>query len=191
MEDISAPVRRGERAGHIIFDFLIIVPLLTVLLLSLADAGNAILIGRKLQSAVHAVAETLPQHGAISRYALSGAVNAGRVVMSPYDTEPLGLDIMASRQDGVNKVPVQLWRETVNLAAFGPGYLPGMKKTPEEWPDAGAVVRISVVYRYEPLLLKPFGKAFALRHSLVGPAEGGPFIELQAGQMLRHVSRGG
>lgn len=110
-----------SRAGVAATEFAIAFPMLFMMLLGTVELGQGIIANHKAIMASQVVTDLVTRTEEITDDQLDEAKRAGRLALSPYDTDSVGIDIISIRFDpdsddeGDEPDPVVVWRETDNM----------------------------------------------------------------------------
>ena len=122
------------------------IPFLLFMLFGIYDVGNAITVNHKMITASSVLADLITRGQSVSTSELNDAIIAAGLAMNPYtDSDGIGVDIISVSYDADDD-PVQLWRETRNMAVDADAIdrMVGLGTEGE-----GAVM-VTITYRYIP-----------------------------------------
>lgn len=111
--------RRNTEAASAL-EFAMLCPLLLTMLLGISEVGNGIIIDQKAIAASQIVADLIARNSSVTTTQINEAITAGQLAMAPYDTSPMGFDIVSIQYDK-NANPTQVWRVTQNMVANNDG----------------------------------------------------------------------
>ncbi len=128
-------------------EFALIFPILMILVLAVWEVGTAISINQKAIGATQIVADLVARESTVTDDMLAEAVQAGRLVLQPYDTDLYGVDIVSVRF-AANGDPELVWRETVDMAESGTL----IERTRGLGNEGEGALAVIVTYEYTPIL---------------------------------------
>ncbi len=97
-----------------IAEFAIIFPILMTMVLGVYEVGSAIVINQKSIAASQMVADLITRNVTVDDADIDDIVKAAEHVLSPYEIDELGVDILSVQYDE-NDDPQEVWRETRNM----------------------------------------------------------------------------
>lgn len=106
-----------DESGLAAVESALIFPILLTLLLGVFDLGNAILANQKSIRASQVVADLITRDSTVDDLAISEAIEAGRLALTPFDTDDFGVDVISIRFDEDASAEI-VWRETVGMSPY-------------------------------------------------------------------------
>lgn len=110
------PDRRGVSA----VEFALIAPVMILLYLGAVDLSIVMTIDRKVTTTASALADLVAQDDVVTDDEMTDILNAGAVILAPYDPGPLQLRISSVMMDSDGDVEVQ-WSDARGLAPYSEG----------------------------------------------------------------------
>ncbi len=136
-----------KKDGVALMETAMLYPTLLVMIFGVYDVGHAITVNHKMITASQMMADLITRQKAVSAAEINEAVESARLAMIPYASgvDDFGVDIISVEFDEDDD-PVQLWRETRNMAAQGNL----LERTTGLGTVGEGVVAVTVTYRYRP-----------------------------------------
>ena len=138
----------GDRRGVSAVEFALIAPFMILLYLGSVEISLALSIDRKITSVSSALADLVAQDDVITDDEIRDILNAGAVIISPFDPTPLEIRITSILMDSDGDVEVQ-WSDASGMSPHSEG-------TALSVPDGvletnRSVIMVEVEYRYETM----------------------------------------
>jgi Flp pilus assembly protein TadG len=164
-----------DTSGLAASEVALMLPILLTLLLAIVDFGNALILDKKTMNASQIVADLMTRRPIVTTGEVTDAVAAARMAVMPYETAPLGVDIVSIRFVGANADPTVLWRETVNMdentnateIARGLGV------------GGEGVIVVTTQYNFDPVFTQDLIGETRLEEIAVMKPRRGSFVELE------------
>lgn len=105
-------------------EFALIFPILFMMMLATVELGNAIMANQKAILASQMMVDLITRSEAVTTAQLNETKAAGRLALSPFDTDSVGFDIISIRylvdsaDEGTEPDPEIVWRDTDNMDGF-------------------------------------------------------------------------
>lgn len=138
----------GDCRGLSAVEFALIAPVMILLYLGAVDLSLALSIDRKVTSAASALADLVAQDDVITDDEMTDILNAGAVILAPFDTTPLQLRVTSVMMDSGGDVEVQ-WSDARGRAPYSEGdsiTVPSGVLQPNR-----SIIMVEVAYRHETL----------------------------------------
>ncbi|MDY0009528.1 MAG: pilus assembly protein [Bdellovibrionales bacterium] len=90
-------------------------PIMLMILCGMIDMGAALVANLKVTNACQIIADLLARDRATNDAQIDDAIVAGRLALTPYNTDTYGVDIAGIQYVGSALTPTIRWRETVNM----------------------------------------------------------------------------
>lgn len=103
-----------DESGVSAIEFSLVFPILLVMLISVYDLGNGILVNQKTITASQVIADLVARNVAVDDDTIDDIIRAGELSIEPFDLENMGVDIISVEFDE-NDQPQVVWRETRNM----------------------------------------------------------------------------
>lgn len=140
--------RRWQKddAGNIVIETAMLFPLLMTMLMGSFDAGQGLLVNKKLISAAHIASDLIARERSLSDDMLDEYIEAARLSLEPYPMDSFGIDIVGIRFIGEEAAPTVQWRDTIDMDPVEniESLAGGLGK------EDDGVVAVTVVYTYQP-----------------------------------------
>lgn len=139
---------RRDRRGVSAVEFALIAPFMILLYLGAVDLSLALSIDRKITSTASALADLVAQDDIITDDEIVDILNAGAVIVAPFDPNPLQIRISSVMMQTDGSVDVQ-WsdaRGTSPLAEGSTVAVPGGVLTPNR-----SIIMVEIDYGYDTL----------------------------------------
>ncbi|SDL84972.1 TadE/TadG family type IV pilus assembly protein [Maricaulis salignorans] len=138
----------GDRRGASAVEFALIAPFMILLYLGAVEISLALSIDRKITSAASALADLVAQDDVITDGEMADIMNAGGVIIAPFNTAPLQVRITSVLMNGSDDVRVQ-WSDAVGMTAYAAG---GSAPVPAGVLQRNrSVIMVEVKYRYDTM----------------------------------------
>lgn len=137
-----------DRRGVSAVEFALIAPFMILLYLGAVETSLALSIDRKITSVSSALADLVAQDDVITDDEMADILNAGNVIIAPFDTTPLQIRISSVMMDMDGDVEVQ-WSDAVGMSPYSEGgsvTMPDGVLSPNR-----SIVMVEVEYRYETM----------------------------------------
>lgn len=134
-----------DESGLAAVESALIFPVLLVMLLGTFDLGNAILANQKSIRASQVVADLITRETSVDDASVNEAIEAGRLALSPFNTENFGVDVISIRFDDEGAGEI-VWRETRGMSAYDDALVDVVALSE---PNSG-VVMVLVNYEFVP-----------------------------------------
>lgn len=125
----------------------LLMPLMLIILMGMFDTGSAILTNQKVINSSQTVSDLLGRYDVITDDVLNECVEAGKLMMTPYDLSGYGVDVVGIQFDGGSTNPVEIWRDTINMPANGDI----VTNAAGLGSDEEGVIGVTVNYTFHPL----------------------------------------
>lgn len=102
-------------------EFALIFPILFMMMLATVELGNAIMANQKAILASQMMVDLITRSEAVTTAQLNETKAAGRLALTPFDTDSVGFDIISIRylvdsaDEGTEPDPEIVWRDTDNM----------------------------------------------------------------------------
>jgi len=137
-------IARDNRGASAV-EFALIAPFMILLYLGAVEISLALSIDRKITSAASALADLVAQDDVITDGEMADIMNAGGVIIAPFNTAPLQMRITSVLMNGSDEVLVQ-WSDAVGMAPYAAG---GGAPVPTGVLQRNrSVIMVEVQYRY-------------------------------------------
>lgn len=123
-----------------------LMPVMLMILMGMFDTGSAILMNQKVINSSQTVSDLLGRYDVITDDVLNECVEAGRLMMSPYDLTGYGIDVVGIQFDGSSDNPVEIWRDTLNMTQ-NPDMVDNAAGLGD---DEEGVIGVTVFYTFNP-----------------------------------------
>lgn len=135
-----------DDGGNIVIETAMLFPLLMTMLMGAFDAGQGLLINKKLISAGHIASDLIARERSLTDDMRDEYIEAARLSLEPYPLDSFGIDIAGIRFIGEDATPTVQWRDTVDMDPVEniETLAAGLGKEDE------GVVAVTVVYTYQP-----------------------------------------
>ncbi len=132
--------------GNIVIETAMLFPLLMTMLMGSFDAGQGLLVNKKLISAAHIASDLIAREKTLSDDMLNEFIEAAHLSMEPYAIDSFGIDVVGIRFVGEDATPTIQWRDTFDMdpVANIETLSEGLGKENE------GIVAVTVVYTYQP-----------------------------------------
>lgn len=131
--------------GIALVETAILFPVILTMLFGMYDGGKAYLMKQRTILAAHLAADLVGRKYEVNAIDVSNAIEAARLVYTPFDTDTYGIDIVSVQFDEDNS-PVVRWRETYGMAENDIAV-----ENSEGLGEYGeGVLAVTVKYYYEP-----------------------------------------
>lgn len=149
---ITAALRRfcrrwaKDEGGNIVIETAMLFPLLMTMLMGSFDAGQGLLVNKKLISAAHIASDLIAREKSLSDDMLDEYIEAAHLSLEPYPIDSFGIDVVGIRFVGEDATPTIQWRDTFDMdpVANIETLSEGLGKEDE------GIVAVTVVYTYQP-----------------------------------------
>ena len=140
-------VRRyaADERGVSLIESAILFPILFSMLMAVYDLGQGIVVNQKTVAASQVIADLVSRSEVVTIDLINDIVISGELALEPYDTTPLGYDVVSVEFDEYGD-PVILWRVTENMVENESA----VNSTVGLGEEGDGVIVVSVVYAYEP-----------------------------------------
>lgn len=137
---------KKDDGGNIVIETAMLFPLLMTMLMGSFDAGQGLLVNKKLISAAHITSDLIAREKSLSDDMLNEFIEAAHLSMEPYSIDSFGIDVVGIRFVGEEATPTIQWRDTIDMdpVANIETLAEGLGKEEE------GVVAVTVVYTYQP-----------------------------------------
>lgn len=135
----------GEERGTAVVESALLFPVMISMLMGVYDLGQGIIVNHKAINASQVIGDLITRQDDMLLSEVNNAIAAGRLAFDPYDTAPMGHDIMSVEFDDSSN-PVVLWRVTENMSPNNAA-LDSLEDLAR--PGEGIVV-VTVQYTYTP-----------------------------------------
>ncbi|MBV6632108.1 MAG: pilus assembly protein [Alphaproteobacteria bacterium] len=133
-------------------EFAGVFPIMVALFLGSVDAGRALWMARKLNTATQSVADILARETVIEQDAFLDLIDAAEMIIEPFNADSLGYDVGGIIFDPDDGDPEVVWRETDNMTP-----VPGMAQLATGLGAAGeGVVLVTMRATYDPIFVTVF-----------------------------------
>jgi len=140
-------IARDNRGASAV-EFALIAPFMILLYLGAVEISLALSIDRKITSAASALADLVAQDDVITDGEMADIMNAGGVIIAPFNTAPLQMRITSVLMNGSDEVRVQ-WSDAVGMNAYAAG---GSAPVPAGVLQRNrSVIMVEVNYRYDTM----------------------------------------
>tara|TARA_R110002073_G_scaffold20483_7_gene73295 strand:+ start:1180 stop:1719 length:540 start_codon:yes stop_codon:yes gene_type:complete len=140
-------IARDHRGASAV-EFALIAPFMILLYLGAVEISLALSIDRKITSAASALADLVAQDDVITDGEMADIMNAGGVIIAPFNTAPLQMRITSVLMNGSDEVRVQ-WSDAVGMNAYAAG---GSAPVPAGVLQRNrSVIMVEVNYRYDTM----------------------------------------
>jgi Flp pilus assembly protein TadG len=136
---------RRSNEGTAAVEFVLVFPILMIMLMGVDEIGTGIMVDQKTIAATQIVADLIARYSNVTDDDLANVVKAGQLALDPYDTSPLGFDIVSIQFDKNNN-PQELWRDTVNMAPNNDG----INRSVGLGVSGDGVLAVTATYKYTP-----------------------------------------
>ena len=128
---------------------IVLFPVLISLLMGCFDLGQGIVVNQKTIGAAQIMGDLVARHHTLDMNTVDDIVAAGRLALEPYNTAPMGYDIVSVQFDD-DGVPFVLWRVTANMEPNNTAV-----DSTEGLGDPGeGVIIVTAGYNYNPYFTK-------------------------------------
>ncbi|WP_417487403.1 TadE/TadG family type IV pilus assembly protein [Maricaulis sp.] len=139
---------RDDRRGVSAVEFALIAPFMILLYLGSVEISLALSIDRKITSVSSALADLVAQDDVITDDEISDILNAGAVIVAPFDPVPLEIRITSILMDAAGEVEVQ-WSDADGMSPYAEG---SAISVPDGVLERNrSVIMVEVEYRYETM----------------------------------------
>lgn len=139
---------RDDRRGVSAVEFALIAPFMILLYLGSVEISLALSIDRKITSVSSALADLVAQDDVITDDEISDILNAGSVIVAPFDPAPLEIRITSILMDAAGEVEVQ-WSDADGMSPYAEG---SAISVPDGVLERNrSVIMVEVEYRYETM----------------------------------------
>ena len=150
IKSLARTLRRlaGDRRGVTAVEFALIAPFMILLYLGSVEISLALSIDRKITSISSALADLVAQDDVITDDEIGDILNAGTVIVAPFDPTPLEIRITSVMMDTDGSVEVQ-WSDATGMAPYSEGSsisIPGGVLEPNR-----SVIMVEVDYQYDTM----------------------------------------
>jgi Flp pilus assembly protein TadG len=161
-----------DEQGAAAIEFGAVFPVMVAVFLGSVDAGRALWMIRKLNTASQSVADILAREDVIDMDLIDEVVEASRLIMSPFPSDTLGYDIVGIRFDPDDGDPAIEWRETENMSAASgfPGRADGLGGKGE------GVIAVTMRAEYRPIFITVFTGPLDFERTAVLRGRQSPFV---------------
>jgi len=149
-----------------------LMPLMLIILMGMFDTGSAVLASQKVINASQTVSDLLGRYDTVTDTVLDQSVEAGRVMLAPYDTTSYGIDIVGIQFDGSSSNPVEVWRETQNMSPVADA----VERATGLGDDNEGVLAVTIKYTYEPFFSSGIINAMDFKETSFVRSRSGLFI---------------
>ena len=139
---------RRDRRGVSAVEFALIAPFMILLYLGGVEVSLALSVDRKITSTASAIADLVAQDDVVSDGEMADILNAGNVIVAPFDSTPLEIRVTSVLMRGDGQVEVQ-WSDARGMTPYSEGAsvnIPDGVLIPNR-----SVIMVEVDYRYETL----------------------------------------
>jgi len=135
-----------DEQGNIVIETAMLFPLLMTMLMGAFDAGQGLLVNKKLISAAHIASDLIAREKTLSDDMLDEFIEAAHLSLEPYSLNSFGIDVVGIRFVGENATPTVQWRDTFDMDPVGniEALAADLGKEDE------GIVAVTVVYTYTP-----------------------------------------
>lgn len=138
----------GDRRGVSAVEFALIAPFMILLYLGSVEVSLALSIDRKITSISSALADLVAQDDVITDDEIADILNAGAVIVAPFDPTPLEIRITSILMDSGGDVEVQ-WSDASGMSPYAEG---SAISVPDGVLERNrSVIMVEVEYRYETM----------------------------------------
>ena len=149
----SSPIARLHRfwrdcRGLSAVEFALIAPVMILLYLGAVDLSLVLSIDRKVTSAASALADLVAQDDIITDDEMGEILNAGAVILAPFDPTPMQIRVSSVMMDTGGDVEVQ-WSDARGMSPYSEGAgvaIPGGILQPNR-----SIIMVEVNYEHETL----------------------------------------
>lgn len=122
IKSLARTLRRlaGDRRGVTAVEFALIAPFMILLYLGSVEISLALSIDRKITSISSALADLVAQDDVITDDEMIDILNAGTVIVAPFDATPLQIRISSVLMDSSDNVEVQ-WSDALGMSPYAEG----------------------------------------------------------------------
>lgn len=139
---------RRDRRGVSAVEFALIAPFMILLYLGAVEVSLALSIDRKITSTASALADLVAQDDIITDDEIVDILNAGKVIVAPFDPDPLQIRISSVMMDTNGNTKVQ-WSDADGTSPYAEG---GSVTVPDGVLTSNrSIIMVEVAYRYETM----------------------------------------
>ena len=109
-----------DRRGVSAVEFALIAPFMILLYLGSVEISLALSIDRKITSISSALADLVAQDDVITDDEMTDILNAGAVIVAPFDPTPLEIRVTSVLMDGSDNIEVQ-WSDAMGMSPYSEG----------------------------------------------------------------------
>lgn len=139
---------RDDRRGLAALEFALIAPFMILLYLGSVEISLALSIDRKITSISSALADLVAQDDIITDDEIADILNAGAVIVAPFDPTPLEIRITSVLMAGDGSIEVQ-WSDASGMAPHTEGSSISMPSGVLE--RNRSVIMVEVDYQYDTM----------------------------------------
>jgi len=161
--------------GNVMIESVLVLPIMLTMMLGIIDIGTGLMVNKKLITSSQIISDLLARRDSVNSADVADAMEAGQLVMFPYDLMDFGIDIAGIRFDGVGATPLVEWRETDNMAP-NVSVLAGSDGLGTE--DEG-VIAVTVSYSYVPRFSSFAVNPILMEEVAYVRGRGSPFVAFQ------------
>ena len=107
-----------DRAGNVLVEFALLVPILATIFFGLFEGSQAILAYMKLVAATQTIADLITQQQSLTSTDIDNFNKAGQLVMGPFPTGGFGFCATSVTFDINSGAAAQAWQQTRNATAM-------------------------------------------------------------------------
>ncbi len=108
-----------DRAGNVLVEFALLVPILATIFFGLFEGSQAILAYMKLVAATQTIADLITQQQSVSSTDMDNFNRAGQLVMGPFPSAPFGFAATSVVFDVNTGAATLGWSDTRNATPLG------------------------------------------------------------------------